>query len=122
MITTSPKTIQIECHERKEERVSSPKPKSYTFHIPIATTEYKAAPFNYQAATVAGLTRSGRVYDHTGKATAMSREREDEMKEDEKMSFTKLIKASEYKVTEQLAQTPARISLMSLLISSDAHR
>ena len=95
----------------KEERISSPKPKSYTFHVPITTTEYKAAPFNYQTinqvAIVAGLTKSGRVYDHTGKAAAMSREREDEMKEDEKMSFAKLIKASEYKVTEQLAQTPA---------------
>jgi hypothetical protein len=34
----------------------------------------------------------------------------------------KLIKRSEYKVVDQLLQTPAKISIMSLLTSSDAHR
>lgn len=34
----------------------------------------------------------------------------------------KLIKRSEYKVVDQLLQTPAKISIMSLLSSSDAHR
>ena len=67
-------------------------------------TDYKAAPFNYQkinpATMVAGLTRSGRVYDHAGKVAITNREKEDEMKEDEKISFSKLIKASEYKVAE----------------------
>ena len=34
----------------------------------------------------------------------------------------KLIKKSEYKVVDQLLQTPAKISIMSLLTNSDAHR
>jgi len=34
----------------------------------------------------------------------------------------KLIKMSEYKVVDQLLQTPSKISIMSLLINSDAHR
>jgi len=34
----------------------------------------------------------------------------------------KLIKRSEYKVVDQLLQTPAKISIMSLLTNSDAHR
>jgi hypothetical protein len=34
----------------------------------------------------------------------------------------KLIKRSEYKVVDQLLQTPAKISIMSLLSNSDAHR
>ena len=33
-----------------------------------------------------------------------------------------MMKANEFKVIEQLAKTPAQISLMSLLISSDVHR
>ena len=102
MITTSRKTIQIECYERKEERVSSPKPKSYTFHVPIAMTEYKAAPFNYQtinqAAMVEGLTRSGRLYDKAGKTITTNQGGKNEKKDNEKVSFTKLMKASEYKV------------------------
>jgi len=34
----------------------------------------------------------------------------------------KLIKKSEYKVVDQLLQTPAKISIISLLTNSDAHR
>jgi len=34
----------------------------------------------------------------------------------------KLIKRSEYKVMDQLLQTPSKISIMSLLLNSDAHR
>ena len=46
-----------------------PKPKSYVFHKPITPSNYKAAPFNYQAVheasmtMVRGLTRTGRVYE-----------------------------------------------------------
>ncbi|PNX61719.1 receptor-like kinase, partial [Trifolium pratense] len=34
----------------------------------------------------------------------------------------KLIKKSEYKVVDQLMQTPSKISVLSLLLNSDAHR
>ena len=60
MIGSNTRSIRIECSKEKEERSVSHKPKSYTFHIPIATANYKATPFNYQvvnhAAIVGGLT------------------------------------------------------------------
>jgi len=34
----------------------------------------------------------------------------------------KLIKRSEYKIVDQLLQNPSKISIMSLLVNSDAHR
>ncbi|XP_019430121.1 PREDICTED: uncharacterized protein LOC109337570, partial [Lupinus angustifolius] len=41
---------------------------------------------------------------------------------DEACEFLKFIKQSEYRVVDQLNKTPARISLLSLLMSSEAHR
>jgi hypothetical protein len=41
---------------------------------------------------------------------------------DDSDEILKLIKRSEYKVVDQLLQTPAKISIISLLTSSDAHR
>ncbi|PKI59779.1 hypothetical protein CRG98_019827 [Punica granatum] len=37
-------------------------------------------------------------------------------------AFMKVIKASEYKVVEQMGQSPAHISLLALLLSSELHR
>jgi len=34
----------------------------------------------------------------------------------------KLIKRSEYKIVDQLLKTPSKISIMSLLVNSNAHR
>lgn len=42
--------------------------------------------------------------------------------EKEACEFLKLIKESEYKVIEQLNRRPARISLLSLVLSSKPHR
>ena len=36
--------------------------------------------------------------------------------------FLKVIKKSDYRVVDQLHQTPAKISILSLLINSEAHR
>ena len=36
--------------------------------------------------------------------------------------FLKLVRHSEFKVVEQLNRTPARISLLSLMITSEPHR
>ncbi|XP_019416408.1 PREDICTED: uncharacterized protein LOC109327698 [Lupinus angustifolius] len=41
---------------------------------------------------------------------------------EEACEFLRFIKQSEYKVVDQLNKTPARISLLSLLMSSEAHR
>jgi len=53
-----------------------------------------------------------------GKAVGQS----DEIICEDSDGILKLIKKSEYKVVDQLLQTPAKISIMSLLTNSDAHR
>ncbi|PKI46429.1 hypothetical protein CRG98_033181 [Punica granatum] len=51
-----------------------------------------------------GMTRSGRVT------------------EEEAEAFMKIVKASEYKVVEQMAKSPAHVSLLALLLGSEPHR
>ncbi|KAF1891021.1 hypothetical protein Lal_00001156 [Lupinus albus] len=46
----------------------------------------------------------------------------EEITEEEACEFLRFIKQSEYKVVDQLNRTPARISMLSLLMSSEAHR
>lgn len=40
---------------------------------------------------------------------------------EEGQEFIKLIKKSDYKIVDQLGQTPSKISILSLLLSSEAH-
>jgi hypothetical protein len=42
--------------------------------------------------------------------------------QDEADEFLRIIRKSDYKVVDQLNQTPSKISMLSLLISSEAHR
>ena len=42
--------------------------------------------------------------------------------EEEAQEFLKFIKHSEYSVVEQLSKTPAKISVLSLLLNSESHR
>ncbi|PKI33964.1 hypothetical protein CRG98_045645, partial [Punica granatum] len=81
-----------------------------------------------------GVTRSGRVYENPkaankGKAFAVlgvapeaSSIPQKKVTEGEAEAFMKIIKASEYKVVEQMAKSPAHISLLALLLNSEAHR
>ncbi|PKI61318.1 hypothetical protein CRG98_018309 [Punica granatum] len=84
---------------------------------------------------VMGITRSGRVYENptaTDKGKAPAAEIEaipgvpptppKKVTEEEAEAFMKIIKASEYKVVEQMAKSPAHISLLALLLSSEPHR
>ncbi|PKI70492.1 hypothetical protein CRG98_009126 [Punica granatum] len=84
---------------------------------------------------VMGITRSGRVYENpttTNKGKAPVAETEaipgvpptppKKVTEEEAEAFMKIIKASEYKVVEQMAKSPAHISLLALLFSSESHR
>ena len=48
MIIEGPRSIKIEYFKTEEKEATLPGPKSYVFHMPIATTDYKATPFNYQ--------------------------------------------------------------------------
>ncbi|PKI50780.1 hypothetical protein CRG98_028834 [Punica granatum] len=82
-----------------------------------------------------GITRSGRVYENsavTDKGKAPAAETEvipgvpcappKRVTEEEAEAFMKIIKASEYKVAELMAKSPAHISLLALLLSSEPHR
>ena len=111
---------------------TTPTTRSYVFHVPITTANYKAAPFDYQVVNqasmtmVGGLTRSGRVYDQNKKEVPVRNQQQDpesgKEENGEHTALVKLMKASEYKVIEQMAKIPAQISLMSLLLTSDHHR
>ncbi|PKI75848.1 hypothetical protein CRG98_003763 [Punica granatum] len=82
-----------------------------------------------------GVTRSGRVYENSvatykGKAPPVEIEAipgipptpPKKVTEEEAEAFMKIIKASEYKIVEQMAKSPAHISLLALLLSSEPYR
>ncbi|PKI51043.1 hypothetical protein CRG98_028568 [Punica granatum] len=85
--------------------------------------------------SVMGVTRSGRVYENpviTDKGKARATEvgavprttpfPPNKVTEEEVEVFMKIIKASEYRVVEQMAKSPAHVSLLTLLLSSEPHR
>ncbi|PKI41509.1 hypothetical protein CRG98_038100, partial [Punica granatum] len=84
---------------------------------------------------VMGITRLGRLYENpatTDKGKALATEEETrprtlptpskKVTEEEAETFMKVIKASEYKVVEQMAKSPAHILLLALLLNSEPHR
>ncbi|KAF1866016.1 hypothetical protein Lal_00013696, partial [Lupinus albus] len=97
---------------------------------------------------VGNMTRSGRVYspvDLSRKIINASKRKEKivetsedrpkpevtelfpekmerEVSEEEACEFLRFIKQSEYQVIDQLSRTPAKVSLLSLLMNSEAHR
>ena len=115
---------------------------------PVCTNSesYGSMPYNYGYSfniknptpifhpEIGGLTRSGRCFtpeELERQRKAKGKEIVDAFKgmevnkpisEDESNEFLKLMKHSEYSVVDQLKKTPARISLMSLILSSELHR
>ncbi|PKI71984.1 hypothetical protein CRG98_007600 [Punica granatum] len=103
----------------------------------------RRVPWNYggnvanmeQEMSAMGITRSGQVYQgleptDKGKApiaafpvipeaTPLPANKVTEQKA---KAFMKVIKASKYKVVEQMGKSPAHISLLALLLSSEPHR
>ncbi|PKI57414.1 hypothetical protein CRG98_022193 [Punica granatum] len=88
-----------------------------------------------QEMSAMGITRSGRVYQSPestdkGKAPVVTSSVVPEavplltkkVTDQEAEAFMKVIKASEYKVVEQMGKSPAHISLLALLLSSEPHR
>lgn len=87
---------------------------------------------------VSGITRSGRMYApetlraETSKAAEdrgrKGKEKESEMAQGKKTTeqeadeFLMIVRQSDYQIVDQLKQTPAKISMLSLLLSSEAHR
>jgi len=104
---------------------------------------HNAMPYNYGYASnvetplplfqteISGLTQSGRCFTLEELKKAKGKEVIDLGKElevnkpvtkEESNEFLKLIKHSEYCIIDQLKKTLARISLMSLILSSKPHR
>ncbi|KAL2327550.1 hypothetical protein Fmac_020977 [Flemingia macrophylla] len=80
-------------------------------------------------AEIGGMTRSGRVYspkDIQDKAPKEKEQKETEEKEeeskDEADELLKFIRQSEYSIVDQLNRTLAKITLLSLIMSSEPHR
>ncbi|XP_050909309.1 uncharacterized protein LOC127123094 [Lathyrus oleraceus] len=83
-----------------------------------------------------GVTRSGRIFAPTptpigtinpstsdkGKQIDGAQQRQDPVPSSEVDEFLRIIKKSDYRVVDQLNQTPSKISMLSLLMCSEAHR
>ncbi|XP_050896739.1 uncharacterized protein LOC127103531 [Lathyrus oleraceus] len=78
------------------------------------------------------MTRSGRIYTPEFNVTPQGPNKEstvvaptkepEVVQSEDAVEFLKLIKRSDYKVVDQLHQTPSKISILSLLLNSQAHR
>ncbi|XP_050920197.1 uncharacterized protein LOC127137817 [Lathyrus oleraceus] len=90
---------------------------------------------NEDVTNIAGMsrmTRSGRIYTPEFNVTPQRPNKEstvatptkkpEVVQSEDAVEFLKLIKRSDYKVMDQLHQTPSKISILSLLLSSQAHR
>ncbi|XP_016733272.1 uncharacterized protein [Gossypium hirsutum] len=108
-------------------------PWNYNCHVSMPEKE-DIASASKEAQGEGSYTRSGKRYDAEGvkvepaKAKALDKEKGTEalvnepVKEEEAREFLKFLKHSEYSVVEQLHKQPARISVLALLLSSEAHR
>ncbi|RDY12556.1 hypothetical protein CR513_02624, partial [Mucuna pruriens] len=75
------------------------------------------------AEAVRGITRSGRIYSPENvKKSPIPEKIVEASKGKEAEEFLKLIRYSEYELLEQMSNTPACISLLSLLLNSEGHR
>ncbi|KAF1865675.1 hypothetical protein Lal_00024441 [Lupinus albus] len=118
--------------------------------VPFPYKSDKAVPWKYQGKSVAkskqteevvnlvgvgNMTRSGRVYSPVdlSKRSSMPQSAKKKLlkhrkigqarvSEEEACEFLRFIKQSEYQVIDQLSRTPAKVSLLSLLMNSEAHR
>ncbi|KAI5438409.1 hypothetical protein KIW84_024235 [Lathyrus oleraceus] len=82
------------------------------------------------------MTRSGRIYTPNFNVNPQEPTREaanvnptpehggaqPTVQTDEASEFLRIIKKSDYKIVDQLHQTPSKISILSLLLNSEAHR
>jgi len=122
------------------------KPSKLVLSKPVVAHQgnYNALPHDYGCsfkstqqppvfqAKIGGLTRSGRCFtleelekqrkDKGKEGVDVTEEINKPVTEEETNEFLKLMKHSEYSVVEQLKKTPARISLLSLILSSEPHR
>ncbi|XP_040932084.1 uncharacterized protein [Gossypium hirsutum] len=110
-------------------------PWNYDYNVTMPERE-DIASTSKEAQVEGSYTRNGKRYDSGGirvepmKVKAFDIEKEngvevlvnEPVKEEEAREFLKFMKHSEYSVVEQLRKQPARISVFTLLLSSEVHR
>ncbi|XP_040967901.1 uncharacterized protein [Gossypium hirsutum] len=107
-------------------------PWNYNCHVSMPEKE-DIASASKEAQGEGSYTRSGKRYDAEGvkveptKAKALDKGKgtetlvDEPVKEEEAREFLKFLKHSKYSVVEQLHKQPARISVLALLLSLEAH-
>ncbi|XP_055830762.1 uncharacterized protein LOC129899766 [Solanum dulcamara] len=130
--------ITIQARAPFEVEVLVPKPKITVLVAQSTHFDTKAVPWSYSTdtkdkgkgkvvveAAAVGMTRSGRCYASEGVARIVPNKEVNQKRivtEAEIEDFWRKMPTKEYSVVEQLKKTPAQISLMSLLMSSETHR
>ncbi|XP_070010861.1 uncharacterized protein [Nicotiana sylvestris] len=86
-----------------------------------AEARRKGKTYTGEAIAAQGMTRTGRVYtpEHLAESSKQASGRVVETRPDD---LWRKVQAKEYSVAEQLNETPAQISIMALLQSSEAHK
>ncbi|KAK9042316.1 hypothetical protein V6N11_017393 [Hibiscus sabdariffa] len=148
-IKVSPKSVESSPMTAPRVVIKAPTPFPYKDSLQVpwkynceVSEPVKADKTEENVNEVGNFTRSGRCYstqpnietvkNQKGKAPAESSDKnfDDEpileyhapVKESEAKEFLKILKHSEFNVVEQLNRLPARISMLSLLLSSELHR
>ncbi|RDX73139.1 hypothetical protein CR513_47292, partial [Mucuna pruriens] len=95
---------------------------------PVESTDDSPAKEVTNIVGAGGMTRSGRIYapENRGRKSPtlekIAEAPNEASRGKEAEEFLKLIRYSEYKLLEQMNNTPVRISLLSLLLNSEGHR
>ncbi|RDY12616.1 hypothetical protein CR513_02552, partial [Mucuna pruriens] len=97
---------------------------SYIEELPAESIDDNSAKEVTNIVEAGGMTRSDRIYSpETLKKKCSNPEKTIEAPKGKEIEeFLKLIRYSEYELLEQMNKTPARISLLSLLLNSEGHR
>lgn len=139
---SKPRPITIQIPTPFEYQSSKAVPWNYEYKVTVGS---EPLPI-HNISGIGGLTRSGKCYTpedllkpkgkEKGKAKIIEdiKEKTEEpivvknldvkqpASEEDIQEFLKLVKQSDYKVVEQLGRTPAKISILALLLASDTHR
>ncbi|KAL4386417.1 hypothetical protein GQ457_09G026370 [Hibiscus cannabinus] len=89
---------------------------------PFPYKDSKQVPWKYECETVRPQKAEENVNEDKNLDDEPEPEYHEPVKETEAKEFLKILKHSEFNVVEQLNKLPARISMLSLLLSSEPHR
>ncbi|KAI5430823.1 hypothetical protein KIW84_035085 [Lathyrus oleraceus] len=128
-------------NRRAENQVRPANQALVTIAVPSRAPVVSASPVVDNVGGPGGFTRSGRLFapqplrDNNAEALAKAKGKQAMVDEEPAQKevpegsfekdveeFMKIIKKSDYKIVDQLNQTPSKISILSLLLCSEAHR